>query len=130
MMKRILLLVLVTCIQLGCGNPNAVSSDDAMKPILQDFGQFLVSTGYDGVKPPKKLQEFLPYEPMAPMAAEPLKDGRLVYYWGAGLKTGGSAIIAYEKDAESKGGWVLLEDNSVKKLTSEQFATASKAGKK
>ncbi len=101
-----------------------------MEPALKDFSQFLGALPSDGVKPPKKLAEFLPLEPMAPMSAEFLKDGKLVYYWGSGLKTGGQSIVAYEKEADTAGGWVLLEDGTVKKLPSEQFSAAPKAGKK
>ena len=128
--KSLLLVVSVVFGAFGCGGTNSATVDDSMKPALQDFAQFLGALPSDGVKPPKKLAEFLPLEPMAPMSAEFIKNGKLVYYWGSGLKTGGQSIIAHEKDAETSGGWVLLEDGSVKKLTSEQFSAAPKAAKK
>jgi len=129
-LKSLVLMVSVVFGTFGCSGSKSSTVDDSMKPALQDFAQFLGALPSDGVKPPKKLAEFLPLEPMAPMSAEFLKNGKLVYFWGAGLKTGGQSIVAYEKDVETSGGWVLLEDGSVKKLTSEQFSTAPKAGKK
>jgi hypothetical protein len=101
-----------------------------MKPALEDFGQFLTTLAPDGVKPPKKLEEFLPREPMAPIAAEHLRNGKLVYFWGTDLKAGGQSIVAYEKGTDTTGGWVLLEDGKVKKMTSEDFAKAPKPTKK
>ena len=114
----------------GCGGSGTKKFDDSMKPALLDFAQLLGSLPSDGIKPPKKLSEFLPLEPMAPISAEFIKNGEIVYFWGAGLKTGGQAIIAYEKKAEAAGGWVLLEDGSAKLLTSAEFAAAPKATKK
>ena len=129
-LKSILIVVCVLFGAFGCSGSKSGTVDDSMEPALKDFAQFLGALPSDGVKPPKKLAEFLPLEPMAPMSAEFIKDGKLVYFWGSGLKTGGQSIVAHEKGAEASGGWVLLEDGSVKKLTSEQFSAAPKAGKK
>jgi hypothetical protein len=114
----------------GCSNSNTDSVDDPLKPALEDFAQFLKALPSDGVKPPKKLEEFLPREPMAPVAAEYLQNGKLVYFWGTDLKAGGQSVVAYEKGTDSTGGWVLLEDGKVKKMTSEEFAKAPKPSKK
>lgn len=123
------LLVLALLIFAGCSGGSEKKFDDSMKPALLDFAQFLEAIPGDGIKPPKKMSEFIPLEPMAPVAAEHLQSGKLVYIWGAGLVKGGSKVIAYEKAVESAGGWVLLEDGTVKEMTSEQFAAAPKAGK-
>jgi hypothetical protein len=76
------------------------------------------------------MSEFIPMEPMAPVASEHLQNGNLVYIWGADLVSGGRKIIAYDKAVETSGGWVLLEDGTVQEMTSEAFASAPKAGKK
>ena len=39
------------------------------------------------------------------------------------------AVVAYEKDAPTNGGYVLLSAGSVKKMTASEFAAAPKAGK-
>ena len=41
----------------------------------------------------------------------------------------GEAVVAYEKQVPTDGGYVLLSAGSVKKMTAEEFAAAPKAGK-
>ena len=66
-------------------------------------------------------------EPAAsPIAA--VADGEVTVYWGAALGQGQS-IVAYEKNAPTAGGWVLLQDRTVKQLSAEEFQSAAKAGK-
>ncbi len=127
-MNRIAILALMAVSLVGCSGGGTAKVDDSLKPALQDFAQFLESIAGDGVKPPKKMSEFIPNEPMAPIASEYLQNGKLVYFWGAGLVKGGQRIIAYDKSVESSSGWVLLEDGTVKEMTSEAFAAAPKAG--
>lgn len=114
---------------IGCSGAKSVQGDDALRQALLDFAQFLQALPSDGVKPPKKMAEFLPREPMAPIASEYLQNGKLVYIWGSGLSPDGQKIIAYEKAVETTGGWVLLENGTVEKMSSEAFSAAPKAGK-
>lgn len=69
----------------------------------------------------------MPLEPMAPVAAEYLINGELVYFWGSGLADGGERIIAHQKTMDTDGCWVLLENGKVVKLSAEKFASAPKA---
>lgn len=122
----ILVLVVAAVGPSGCSRSTA-TADTSLKPALLDFAQFLEAIPGDGIKPPKKLAEFLPREPMAPVAAEHLQTGRMVYFWGAGLVQGGQRIIAYDKDVETSRGWVLLENGTVREMTTAEFAAAPKA---
>lgn len=122
----ILLIGLLTTTTMGCGS-NQGAVDEPLRIALEDFKQFLEILPSDGVKPPKKMAEFLPLEPMAPVASEYLQKGEIVYLWGNGLKTDGTQIIAYQQGCETSGGWVLFENGQVKKLTSEDFSAADKA---
>jgi hypothetical protein len=122
--------VLVLAPLTGCGGGNARSgaSVDSGKAGLEDFSQFLKNLPADGKKPPAKMADFTPLEPMAPVAGDMLKTGSLVYIWGSGIGTG-SAVIAYEKKVETEGGYVLLQDGTVKKMTADEFKAAPKAKK-
>jgi hypothetical protein len=64
---------------------------------------------------------------MAPVAAEYLVNGELVYFWGANLADGGDRVIAHQKDIAANGGWVLLENGKVVRMTPETFEQAPKA---
>jgi len=111
----------------GCGGVSSGPVDEPLRLALEDFAQFLQNLPSDGVKPPKKLAEFTPLEPMAPVAAEYIQNGQLVYIWGADLADGGERIIAHQKGIEASGGWVLLESSKVLMMTAEEFAAAPKA---
>lgn len=56
-----------------------------------------------------------------------LNNKKIVYVWGAPLKPGGQAVIAYVTEAPQSGGEVLIEDGTVKAMTAAEFAAAPKA---
>ena len=62
---------------------------------------------------------------------EALKDGRYVVIWNTSpaLMTDGPSktILAYEKDAPTMGGVVLLGDGATKYMTQQEFQAAPKA---
>jgi hypothetical protein len=130
-MKSLLQLIpclAVSLVVLGCGGSSERKGtvDDPGKGAIEDFAQFLKNLPADGKKPPTKMAEFIPLEPMAPVAGEFLKNGSLVYFWGNGIGSG-STIIAHEKKVPTEGGWVLLQDGTVKKMSADEFKTAPKA---
>lgn len=130
-MLRIVASLILACqlvLASGCGGGSGGPVDEPLRLAMEDFGQFLKSIEGDGVKPPRKMQDFIPLEPMAPIAAEYLQNGELVYFWGVGLNESGERIIAHQKGAETNGGWVLLENGKVQSLSAEDFSAASKAG--
>jgi len=115
-------------ILLGCaGCASEAIVDEPIRQGMEDFREFLKYLPTDGKKPPRKLSEFIPLEPIAPVAAEYVINGQLVYVWGSDLVEGGNRIVAYEKGVETNGGWVLIENGEVKKMTAEEFKSSSKA---
>lgn len=126
-MRGLTTAVLVAVAAIGCGGSDRPTSVDQEKAALEDFAQFLKGLPAEGKRPPARMSEFEPLEPMAPMASESLRNGKMVYLWGAGLVDGGNAVVAYEKKVETESGWVLLQDGSVKTMTADEFKTAAKA---
>jgi hypothetical protein len=63
-----------------------------------------------------------------------LENKDIVFQYGVGIldMTDGTSntVLAYEKDAPTKGGFVLYGDASVKRLTAEEFKKATLAKKK
>jgi hypothetical protein len=134
-MNRSPQLALVVCLLLsfagGCG-PSKVTFDPTGKEKLEEIGQMLKTVKIDGTKPPAKVADLGPVEPMVPLAAQDLRSGDIVYFWGAGLSTGGNAastIVAHEKKVPAEGGWVLTQDGTVKRMSADEFRSAPKAGK-
>ena len=127
-MRGITVAVLVAAATaVGCGGSGELQTADQEKAALEDLAQFLKNLPAEGKKPPARMAEFEPLEPMAPMASESLRNGKMVYLWGAGLADGGTAVVAYEKRAETESGWVLLQDGSVKQMTAAEFKASPKA---
>jgi hypothetical protein len=59
-----------------------------------------------------------------------LRKGDIVVNWGAGLSDApdaASKVLAYHKDVPSRGGAVLMQDGSTRKMTAEEFQAAPKA---
>lgn len=112
---------------IGCGGTKSGPVEQPLRGALEDFHQFLKNLPTDNLQPPKDVASFMPLEPMAPVAAEYLINGELVYFWGSGLADGGERIIAHQKTMDTDGCWVLLENGKVVKLSAEKFASAPKA---
>jgi tetrahydromethanopterin S-methyltransferase subunit D len=129
------LLVSVNVLLVGCGgDPAPATTSQATGPTgeqaLNDLGGMLKMIAEQKKKPPTKKTELDEYEPVFMAAARGIQSGDVNYIWGAGIQSSGNAVVAHEKDAESKGGYVLLQNGSVKKMSAEEFKAAPKAAKK
>jgi hypothetical protein len=62
-------------------------------------------------------------------AGAAIRTGDVVYIWGAGYADGAKQVVAYEKKAPTEGGYVLLQDGTVKKMTADEFKSAPQARK-
>jgi hypothetical protein len=114
----------------GCGDSTPVV--DNGRAGLSDLGEALKTVAADGQKPPAKIADLDKIEPMTPVGGPAIRSGELTYIWGSAYVAGGTKVIAYEKKAEAEGGWVLLEDGTVKRMTADELRIAPKAtpGKK
>lgn len=114
----------------GCGSPEPVkgTGTPSGKDALTDLGVLLKEFGEGKKRPPAKAADIEPVEPLHQAAYVGLVRGDVVYVWGTPL-TGGTDVVAYEKQAESAGGWVLLQDGTVKEMTADEFRAAPRAKK-
>lgn len=78
-------------------------------------------------RPPRRLADLSRYAAGMDLGYGALQDGRVVPVWGASARSDGDGVLAYEKDAPTAGGGVVLQNGTVKELTAEEFATAPKA---
>jgi hypothetical protein len=113
----------------GCGSGSSGPIANPQKEALADLGQMLKQLSTEGKRPPGKLAELAPVEPLVPLAGVALRGGQIVYFWGAEYTAGGTRIVAHVKRAPDAGGWVLLEDGTVKEFSASEFAAAPKAKK-
>ncbi len=114
----------------GCGGGPQGTADPSAREKLEEVKAMLDTVAADRAKPPSKPSELAAVEPYLPTSANDIRSGELVYQWGATLSPGGSAVLAYEKKAPTDGGYVLLQDGTVKHMTAQEFAAAPTAAAK
>jgi hypothetical protein len=116
----------------GCGVGGKNTFDPTAKDKLEEIGQMLKTAQATNMKLPARLAELDSVEPLAPMAAQEIRSGEIVYIWGAGLSTSpnaSSSVIAHEKKVPSEGGWALMQNGTVKRMTADEFRSAPKASR-
>ena len=94
---------------------------------LKDVADILRLLASEGKRPPAEVQEMLDATADPAPGINSVKEGRIVMNWGAGIVTGSSAILAYDRNVPQDGGLVLLQDGTIKKMTSAEFQSAPKA---
>ena len=84
----------------------------------------------DSGKPPAGIEDLEPYYNKDARITAALKDGTYVVYWNVKLTAlvngTSNTVLGYEKEAPTKGGFVLFADASVKPLTADEFQKAAK----
>ena len=113
---------------LGCeSKPTGLAPGTYEKDALGELSTLLKSLANEGKKPPSKLAEFDAVEPLMPVGGPAIRNGVIIYIWGTTLHESSTAIIAHEKVASTEGGYVLLQNGEVKKMTADEFNAAPKA---
>ncbi len=116
----------------GCGggapmNSSGGATNPPAKDALADLGNMLESVAAAKQRPPGKQADLGQYDATNPAAAAALARKEIIYLWGNGLQPGSTTVIAYQAAAEQSGGWVLLQDGTVKQMTADEFKAAPKA---
>jgi hypothetical protein len=111
----------------GCSENRTTTQGSSRKDHLDEIGQMLKDVAQEGKKPPSKLAELESVEPMLPLAGPLIRNGELVYVWGATYAPGSQKVAAFEKKAATEGGWVLMQDGTVREMSADEFRAAPKA---
>ncbi len=118
--------LLTFVISVGCSKaPDAASPEFS---ILRDVdGMIRMANGKKITKP----QELVQFENSFPLGAKSVKSGDVIVLWGVKMANeDGSGVtgelVAYEKKVPTEGGFVLLQDGNVKKMTAAEFEAAPK----
>jgi len=114
----------------GCGGSPPGAPIGEGKAALEDLGQMLKDLASENRKPPAKLAELEAVEPMIPVAGPAVRSGEVVYLWGTPYAAGGTQVAAHEKKVPTEGGFVLLQDGTVKEMTASEFQAAAPKAKR
>jgi hypothetical protein len=115
----------------GCSSRPAQNSPVAFDN-LRDVNDLLHAAAGVTNRAPAKLADLDRHRSMFIHGYEAVKSGNVVVLWGAPLKGEedvgkDEAIVAYEKNVPTEGGYVLLSAGTVKKMTAAEFQSAPKA---
>ena len=82
----------------------------------------------DKGRPPAKLADLEAYEAGYSNAFDALRRGRCLTVWGVNMNAPNASetLLAYQKQAPTQGGYVVMADETIKKLTSEEFKALRK----
>lgn len=127
---RVLLILSLAAFAAGCGGQRAGETEatPGQRALTELAGVLPLLQ-----KPPTKVSDLAPYRDTAPFAYESVRSGNVVVIWGVAMPGEGDAgkgttdIIAYEKDAPTAGGFVLLHNGTIKQMSASEFQSAPKA---
>ena len=116
----------------GCSSSNTQSGtvDEQFGTGLEEVGGLLRDYSADTGRAPTKLADLAKNEPLYPRGYQAIKSGSATVVWGVKMPPegqGGEDIIAYETKVATGGGYVLLTNGKVKKMTADEFKSAPKA---
>jgi hypothetical protein len=92
---------------------------------LADLGVYLgLQCQRNPNRPPNSVRDFTVLQEKDAKLYAAVETGTYVVRWGRCPKAFGEAVTAYERDAPTEGGLVLLGLRTVKKLKADEFAAA------
>lgn len=124
--------LVASLLAVGCGGgptlPTALPKDP--EGALKQLGETYQYIAVQKLKTPTKPSDLDEFSGNLEAALPLLASGDLVLFYGVSYSSGSKDVLAHEKDAPTAGGWVLLRNGTVTKMTAAEFAAAPKAGKK
>src|SRR5262245_50933129 len=106
----------------GCGSVGNARTANDLKLLGLVYHNYINNNS----KSPAKLHDLKPLMSDSPPIAQSLANGKYVFIYGvslADMASGGTSntIIGYEKDAPTKGGYVLFGDGAVRPISAKEF---------
>jgi hypothetical protein len=120
------LLVVLSVLAVGCrGNTQPTAPKAIGLKEVHEMYQHYVKRNQ---KPPHQLSDLAKAENegIYPVTVASLKRGKIVVVWDIQGNDSGT-VMAYEKDAPTQGGSVLMADGTVKQMTAAEFTAAKKS---
>lgn len=121
----------------GCGESRPDPVQTSIEGItLRELGEVYRAHSLEKKAPPKAMADLVSYERGFPRGLAGVRGGEVQVYWGGALSSPEATapgevpsdkVLAFETKVPKEGGYVLLADRTVKKMTPEEFSAAPKA---
>ena len=127
MFRKLLLGILIISLP-ACGDSTVNAPSPASDPGdgLRELGEVYKFRASNRMPVPTKVEDLAENEAAMTNAWNAIQAGKIVVVWRVGYSSSSSEVLAYEKDAPSNGGKVLLRNGTVKEMSAEQFRAAKK----
>ncbi len=123
---RLLAILALMANTVGCGSAPPPTEAPTARDRLGELSEAWFLAQINLKRPPSKAEEVSTRDSF--QAVRAVKAGELVVIWSVHLEQGGGeAIVAYDKDAPTQGGWALLQNGKLKKFSAAEFVAAPKA---
>jgi hypothetical protein len=133
MPKSFLCAVTLAGLLAGCSGENKPRTVDQVgQDNLVQVGELYRQHQFMKKKPPQKLSDFNTLRTIGGNGFEALSKGSIVLLYNATLpdteedpgQSDSSEVLAYEKQVPESGGYVLLLNRKIKKMTADEFKAA------
>lgn len=114
---------------IGCGGGEAPRPELPTEgTALRELGEMYLMSTKENHKPPESGKPLMKYMAGFSHGTMALKNRTLDVFWGAKIEPNATAVLAYERKAPESGGLVLLLDGeTIKEMTVDEFKAAAKA---
>ncbi len=105
--------------------PPAPPPPDATEA-LKELGEVYKYRAAQQTAPPTKLADLDEQQASLNNAWPLIESGAVVVVWRVGYSSSSSDVLAYEKDAATSGGTVLLRNGTTRTMTAAEFQAAKR----
>jgi hypothetical protein len=135
MSKSIATICTLAILAAGCSDSAVVrSTDEVAQANLTDAGELYRHYQFTKKKPPQKFADLSTLRGLGGNGYEWIRTGKIVLLYGATLpdldeepgKVESNEVLAYESQVPESGGYVLMLNRTIKKMTADEFKAAPK----
>ncbi len=128
--RTVCVAVLPVVLALGCSSNKLAPPGEAdlQKAELNDIYDAYMEYAKGKNHGPERQSDLKSFETSHGMAYRVLTDGKYVLVWGVTGKDAGT-VLAYQKDAPTQGGAVLMVDGSVRTMSAAEVQAAVRTKK-
>ncbi|VTR94515.1 Uncharacterized protein OS=Singulisphaera acidiphila (strain ATCC BAA-1392 / DSM 18658 / VKM B-2454 / MOB10) GN=Sinac_5777 PE=4 SV=1 [Gemmata massiliana] len=120
-------IAVTTCALVGCSSDQPTGPSDDKKAALDEVYGLCQLRAEQGKPPAQKADDLRNYENAYPLGFAVVRSGEVVVNWGTAPAAGSESVLAYQKDVPTAGGWAVLQNGVVKRMTADEFKAAPKA---